>query len=151
LFGATPLHVEPHETDTWLVGIAAPASAPAGLYAVRVALGTGTAVARDSAIIRVDERRSVVIETADGPAFVAAGDAYSTRFLIRNRGNVPEHVHLDIRSTAKSRCALSAWSLSLEPGASAPVVARMITRTSDRRTIDDIIELASTDSVDRKP
>ncbi len=151
LFGTAPLRVAPHDFDTWLVGVAAPASAPAGLYVVRVALGNGATAVRDSAFVRVDERRSVVIETAEGPAFVASGDAYNTRFLVRNRGNVPEHVHLAIRSSAKSRCDLSTWSVLLEPGASAPVVARMITRTTDRRTIDDVIELASTDSVGREP
>ena len=136
-------------SDIWLAGVALPAGAPAGFYAIRATLGDTTAT--DSVIVHVVERRAIEVFAADAPSFIGAGDAYSLRFSVRNRGNVVDTVSMTATSSARSRIDLLATSATLAPGEAVTVVARVGSQLVGRRSVEDVVELTATHSARAEP
>lgn len=131
----------PHGADTWLVGVASPATAVAGVYVIRATL-PGVV---DSVLVRVPERRAIEAVSSDAPAFVAAGDRYELRFTVRNRGNVADTVAISLTSSAGSRVELDASTARLLAGEAVTVIARLISRPVGRHAVEDVAELTVSD------
>lgn len=132
----------PDSSDTWLVGVFLPASAGAGFYSIRATLSD--TVETDSVIVHVIERRAIEVIAADAPAFAAAGDAYSLRFTVRNRGNAADTVTMKATSSARSKIDLDMPSATLAPGEAMTVVARVSSQIGGRGSVEDVVELTAT-------
>jgi hypothetical protein len=131
----------PRATDTWLAGVAAPATAIAGVYVIRASLLPDV----DSVLVRIPERRAIEVASSDAPAFVAGGDQYELRFTVHNRGNVADTLAIDLKSSAGSRVDLDASSAKLAPGELVMVIARLTSLPVGRQAVEDVAELTVTD------
>jgi NPCBM-associated, NEW3 domain of alpha-galactosidase len=149
VMGNAAFTVAPGATETWLVGVSVPASAPAASYVVRGSLAAAGATVADSIVVRVTERRAIEILSIDVPGWVLAGSRYESRFLVRNRGNVPSAIVLSGSTSRGTHCDAMPSALALEPGASATVTVRVTMGASLDRTTDDVLELTATDKADR--
>ena len=148
VMGSAPLTLAPGATDTWLVGVSIPASAPADMYVVRGTLTSAGASLSDSVMVRVNERRAIEILSIDTPGWVIAGARYESRFVVRNRGNVASTIALTGSTSRGTRCETMPASLTLAPGASATVTVRVAMANNFDRTTDDVLELSAADRQD---
>ncbi len=147
LFGAATIPLTANGSETWLTGISAPASAPAGTYVVRATLREPTGDVSDSIVVRIERRRAIEVLTSDSPGFVASGDQYQATFVVRNRGNAPAHIALSLSSGAGSKHTLPETALDLAAGGKTTIVASVEARDVTRST-EDVIELVATDPSD---
>ncbi len=145
VMGNAQLNLAPGASDTWLVGVSIPSSAPAESYVVRGALTTTGQTVADSIIVRVNERRAIEILSIDVPGWVIAGSRYESRFLVRNRGNVSANISLSGSTSRGTRCDALPSALTLAPGASATVSVRVAIANNFDRTTDDVLELTAVD------
>ncbi len=148
VMGGAPFIVAAGGSDTWLVGVSVPASAPAGAYVIRAAVKAGDETATDSVMVHVNEHRALEILPIDVPGWVLAGSKYESRFLVRNRGNVAATIALTGATSRGTRCDAMPPVLTLAPGASAPVTVRVAMTGSLERTTDDVLELSAADKAD---
>ena len=94
VMGNSAFAIAPGKTETWLVGVSVPGSAPAARYTMRGALVADGSTVSDSIVVQVNEHRAIEIVSLEVPGWVIAGSRYEARFLVRNRGNVPSTVAL---------------------------------------------------------
>lgn len=149
VMGAAPVVVAPGATETWLVGVSAPASATAESYVVRASLVAAGDTVADSVAVRVNERRAIEILPLDMPGWVLAGSRYESRFLVRNRGNVPSAMTFSGSTSRGTRSEATPSAMTLAPGASATVSVRVAMPNTFDRTSDDVLELTAVDGADR--
>ena len=147
LVGVGPLALAPGASEMIMVSVAVPSRAAAGIYAIRV---HATNSVSDSIMVRVTQRRALEVTLVDRPAFVVAGREYETKFLVRNRGNVPAVLRLDVRSSL-GRAALDARTTRLESEASTLVRAHVATRPGLSAASDDVLELSAVQEGDSTP
>lgn len=145
LLGASAIDLGPRSSDTWLVGVAAPAAAVAGTYVIHVGVRDSVNSASDSVIVRIPEVRLVELLHQDAPWFVGAGNRYTARFSARNRGNVEATIRLWLTSSAGSRVELDRGTITLPPGGSSTIVARLTARIDGTRAVQDVVELTAKD------
>lgn len=144
----TSVRIAPREDELWLVGVQAPATAAAGLYVVHATLAAGSA--GDSVLVRIPARRQLEILPLDAPGWIVGGANYESRYLVRNRGNVPANVAFTATSTFGARCTISTPLVSLAPGASANITVKVASSSVGGRAQDDIIELTAEDQNNRE-
>lgn len=126
---AAPLELASGEPATRIVSAAVPRATPAGTYTLRLtARAPGGGEAQDSAVVRVRPRRELAVDAEETPRFAAAGSAYTVRFLVRNRGNVAEHVRLATVSSHSLEARADAGALDIPPGDARPVSVTVRTR-----------------------
>jgi hypothetical protein len=148
VMGSAGFSIAPGASDTWLVGVAVPATAVAGTYVVRGALlWNGTAVA-DSTTVRVSEHRAIEVLSLDVPGWVMAGSRYEARFLVRNRGNVPASINLAGSTSRGTSVETEPRAATLSPGAGTTVTVRVAMAQTFARTTDDVLELTAADQAD---
>jgi hypothetical protein len=148
VMGNAAFAVAPGKTETWLVGVSVPGSAPAAVYAVRGALIMGGTTVSDSILVHVNEHRAIEILSLDVPGWVMAGSRYEARFLVRNRGNVPSTVALSGSTGRGKHVDADPASTTIAPGTSATVTVRVAMAGTVARTTDDVLELAAVDQAD---
>ncbi|MFI5231963.1 MAG: hypothetical protein ACHQSE_05555 [Gemmatimonadales bacterium] len=149
VMGSAPVVLAPGAADTWLVGVAVPASAPAGGYVIAAALAARDTARADSIVVYVNERRALEVLPVDLPGWVMAGSRYESRFVVRNRGNVESTIALTGATSRGTRVQTLPAALTLAPGASAPVTVRVAIANIFTTTTDDVAELSATDQTDR--
>src|SRR5438874_1040189 len=106
--------------------------ADAVLVAVSVSVLVG---ARESAAQGPEltvERRGIVSTVDSAPAFVAAGDRYTARFLVRNAGNAPAVVRLRASAAPKGSVLPDSAGLHLDVGAEKMVHAATQTNAREK-------------------
>lgn len=123
--------------DLQLVSIAVPRDAPAGRYVVRLRAPH----AGDSVIVKVRERRLLEVFRQETPAFVVAGEPYTTRFTLVNRGNAPAQLRLRAHSSLGLSARLDSASFVLPVGGSREITVLVPTERSIRRQMRDLLEL----------
>ena len=148
VMGNTAFAVAPGKTETWLVGISVPGSAPAAKYTMRGALVADGSTVSDSIVVRVNEHRAIEIVSLDVPGWVIAGSRYEARFLVRNRGNVPSTVGLSGSTSRGTRVDADPLSATIAPGTSTTVTVRVALSGTLARTTDDVLELTAVDQAD---
>ena len=148
VMGSAPVVLAPGTTDTWLVGVAVPASAPAQSYVVSGALAAAGATVSDSVIVLVSERRAIEVLSIDMPGWVLSGSRYTSRFIVRNRGNVSSTISLGGATSRGTRCEAMPSVVTLAPGASATVTLHVAMGAIFDRTSDDVLELTAIDRAD---
>jgi hypothetical protein len=139
-----PVQLRAHESDLWLIGVSS-GMANAGAFTIRAHLRNGDSVATDSVVVLVPEHRAFEVGQGVAPPFIAAGDGYDVHFVVRNRGNVPATIQLRLTSSASSDCRLSASGVTVLPGTSTSVLARITTAGTVPRAVDDVVELVAVD------
>ena len=149
VMGTAPVVLAPGAADTWLVGVSVPAGTPAGGYVIRGALAARGAARGDSIVVYVNERHALEVLPVDLPGWVMAGSRYESRFIVRNRGNVESTIALTGSTSRGTRVETMPASLTLGPGASAPVTVRVAIANIYSTTTDDVAELAAVDATDR--
>ncbi|MFI5244960.1 MAG: NEW3 domain-containing protein [Gemmatimonadales bacterium] len=148
VMGSAGFSIAPGASDTWLVGVAVPATAVAATYVVRGALlSNGTTVA-DSTAVRVNEHRAIEVLSLDVPGWVMAGSRYEARFLVRNRGNVSASIDLAGSTSRGTRVETDPRAAVLTPGAGTTVTVRVAMAQTFARTTDDVLELTAADRAD---
>jgi hypothetical protein len=149
VIGAAPFDVAARNTDTWLVGISLPVSAAAGNYVVRVGVAAGaTDSPADSVVVRVDERRGIDVHPGNGPTYAMSGKAYEVRFLVHNRGNVPATFLLGAVTSAGSPCPLDRTQVTVQPGGTTTIAARVASDAVGHRSSENVVELRAVDGAD---
>src|ERR1019366_1674746 len=73
VMGNSPFAIAPGKTETWLVGVSVPGSAPAARYLLRGALGGDGTTGSDSIVVQVNEHRAIEIVSLEMPGWVVAG------------------------------------------------------------------------------
>jgi hypothetical protein len=101
LLGGTEFNLLGRETSMLVVSFAVPARAKAGTYPVRVWLTTrnDTKGKMDSVMVTVPLRTGLEIVATDRPGYSVAGNTYEAGFTVRNRGNAPARLRLEVKST----------------------------------------------------
>lgn len=148
VMGNAPFAIAPGASETWLVGVSVPGSAPAGAYVIRGALLSGGATVSDSMPVRVNEHRAIDLLSLDVPGWVMAGSRYEARFLVRNRGNVPSSVILSGATSRGTRVVTDPATTTLAPGTGTTVTVRVAMNGALVRTTDDVLELTAVDEAD---
>src|ERR1019366_6462414 len=141
VMGNSPFAIAPGKTETWLVGVSVPGSAPAARYLLRGALGGDGTTGSDSIVVQVNEHRALEIVSLEVPGWVIAGSRYEARFLVRNRGNVLSTVELSGSTSRGTRVDADPASATIAPGTSATVTVRVAVDGALARTTDDVLEL----------
>lgn len=148
VMGNAPFAVAPGASDTWLVGISVPRSAPAASYMVGGALLSGGGTVSDSVAVRVLERRGLEVLPLEMPGWVMAGSRYEARFLVRNRGNVQSAVALSGATSRGTRGDAVPARTTIAPGASTIVSVQVPMVATLVRSTDDVLELTAMDLAD---
>ena len=150
--GGAPFKIAAKSRELWLIGIAPPATTPAGTYGIRASLiADGDSVVADSLFVRVPERRGLEVLPGEAPPYAMAGDGYPVTFFVRNRGNVAATYSFRASASIGSAPSLQTESLELRPGATATVSARVVERTRRSRmahTAKTSFELQAADDAD---
>lgn len=148
--GLLPLTLGAGEAEALVVSIAAPASATAAAYPVRIWVAfdgvNGREAASDSLVVTVREHRSIALVLIDKPPYVVAGDKYEARLLVLNRGNSAADVTLAARSS-RGR-ALTSSVPQLAPGTSQEVKVTVQLRSSAAITADEVLEVTAAHAAD---
>jgi hypothetical protein len=149
LTGGSPFLVRPHSTEMLMLSVVVPARAAAGMYPVRIWVTTpqDPKGVMDSVVVIVPPRRALDVGLIDRPGFVVSGKSYDAGFLVRNRGNMASVVRLTARSSLGS-AAMADTLLRLEAEESRVVHARVETPAGLQAAIDDVLELAATQTGD---
>ena len=93
--------------------------------------------------MHVVERRAIEVTTADAPSFAAAGDVYSLRFTVRNRGNAADTVSVNATSSARSRSISMCRARRSRRAKRSTVIARVSSQIVGRRSVEDVVELTA--------
>ena len=145
VMGTSPFRIAPHSSTAWLTSVAIPSSAAFGVYLFGGGVSQAGGMSGDSVSVHVNERRALEILSIEAPAWTIAGGRYEARFLVRNRGNVPEHVSFTATSGRGTRADAQPSAANLSPGANALVTVRAAIAAGLMRSTDDVIELTATD------
>jgi hypothetical protein len=148
LTNAVPATIDAGASDLWLVSITAPSNARAGVYVIRADVTNGDRVTSDSIAVTIAEHRALDVRMQPGLGYVTAGDSYEAQFTVRNAGNIESTVSLKATASRGQRCVLDRSEVTLAPGASVVVTARIRTGAVGR-SADDIVEVVATDVADR--
>lgn len=148
VMGNAAFAIAPGMTETWLVGVSVPGSAPAARYLLRGALVTDGATVSDSIVVQVNEHRAIEIVSLEAPGWVIAGTRYEARFLVRNRGNVSSDVKLSGSTSRGTRVETEPAIATIAPGTSTTVTVRVAVGGTLARTTDDVLELTAVDRID---
>jgi hypothetical protein len=152
-----PSILGPVSSDLWLISVVAPANAPAGRYVIRLRLGVGTprtvvrgdvwgvGMARDSVVVSVGDRHDVAIHAAAHPTFVMGGDSYTTKFVVRNRGNVAARITVRASSNQGASPTLNVSVLNLLAGQSDTVTATVAIPADVARSSQQLLEVVAID------
>jgi hypothetical protein len=149
VIGAMPFNIAAESHDTWLVGVAPAATAPAGTYVIHagVAVG-GTAAVSDSVLVHVGERRGLELYPSEAPPFVMTGDRYPVSFFVRNRGNVAATLSLRATTSLGPPLALDQRVVTVQPGATVTIAGQVGSDAADARTRENVVELTAVDLAD---
>ncbi|HEX8362435.1 MAG TPA: carboxypeptidase regulatory-like domain-containing protein, partial [Longimicrobium sp.] len=112
------------ERSIRLVGFAVPRDARAGSYFVK--LGLRGLPARDSVRVVVAGRRALALRVDGAPRFAVAGEPYTLRFVLENRGNSAERVAL--RISGSPGATLPAAEVELAAGETRAIPVQVSTK-----------------------
>lgn len=108
--------IAPHETSVYLVPLRIAAETAQGNYSVMLNItdrSNGISFTKTSKIT-VSGHRNLSVTALDSPEFIRAGETIRATFLIKNNGNITEHIMLE----SKNAVLNDESSLALEPGES---------------------------------
>jgi hypothetical protein len=143
LMGNSGIVVPGRASAMLMLGVAVPARATAGVYALRVVV-TSSADPRgasDSVLVVVPARRALEITLADRPGFVVSGRNYDASFVLRNRGNMPTQVRVAVKSTLGVTSGGDTL-ITLAPEESRELRTRVKSRAGMLSAIDDVLEIS---------
>src|SRR3954469_1305242 len=99
----------PAQREVWLVSVRSPSTAAAGNYTIRVNARRPRVMAGgpnaedvtspDSVVVTIAERRGVAVRPITSLAYIMSGEAYESRFIVQNLGNVATRFDLGAKST----------------------------------------------------
>lgn len=141
-----PSMLAPKSMELWLVSVAAPSGAAAGVYVFRAGIRSGDVVASDSVVVAIEERYEINVRPSKSPTYVLAGDAYEATFIVHNRGNVVTRIALKATSNRGSVPKLSAAVIELAPGATTSITASVKVPTDAIRSVQDLLEIIAVDA-----
>jgi len=107
----------------------------------RAVAADATGAASDSVTVVVGAVRALALTVLEAPRFVAAGSTYEVSYLLRNRGNVPVRVELDVVRGSRFAGRLDSTSLTLGPGESSPVRVSVETDPRLHNTVRNALTL----------
>ena len=142
VLGSASFPVGPQAFEIWTIGFQIPAQARAGRYSIPVLARTddGTSFA-DSVVVTIGERYQLETAVAERASYVVAGEEYSTRFVVRNRGNTDVTVRLKTTSSGDSRISGSAVVAIPAAGAATVTVTSRVGRAQINGS--DVTELTA--------
>jgi hypothetical protein len=154
LVGGAAIVLPPGSSEMLILSVAVPARAAAGVYPIRVRLGTPTdsnGVA-DSVVVRVPARYALEVGVIDRPGFIVSGRTYDAGFLLRNRGNKASGVRVSARSSL-GVVAMMDTVIQLAADESRVLRARVSTPAKLETASDDVLEITATqfgDSLEKR-
>lgn len=133
--------IAPQQTDIRLISFLLPSATLAGTYDLHYAVKTNDTQA--SAAIRVEVRPTVLLEVKliEAPRFIVAGEQYTQRFALTNRGNVITRVALSARSSALFATQLDSAVVHLFPQERRAVSVSVLTTADLPDRIFNTVEL----------
>ena len=111
------LDLAPQEQQTVLMSVLPPAGARAGPHALRVTWADAPSRVSAAAVfaLQVPEEARLQVSLLSSPAYTVA-EPYRLRFRVRNAGNRPESVRLEVRENLGIPTRAVPAALQLEPG-----------------------------------
>lgn len=154
LSGAEELRIPAGTQQAVIVQVSVPSSAAAGRYAIALHRRSGLRVIGiDTALVEVQELRSLALEVVSAPALARSGVPYTVDFLLHNRGNRGERARATLSREADFALQPSWDSVVVGPGQSRPL---SITVTpsggiTEQRRHRLAVVVATTDAAPGKP
>jgi hypothetical protein len=142
LIGGQEFGLAGRETSMLVVSFAVPARATAGTYPVRVWLTTrnDTKGKMDSVMVTVPLRSGLEVVNTDRPGYSVAGNTYEVGFTVRNRGNAPARLRMEVKSTISKVAAQdSVFELAAEEARG--LRYRVQTPSDINAATDDVLEV----------
>ena len=118
------------ETQVRYISFFIPAGARAGDYELTYRVNDRQQPAINDAYtlpVRILPVLKLEVSSLDVPVFVISGETYRATFLIQNRGNAPITVEYKVRSSRGTLLEPETGTLTLDPGESKPLEARVKT------------------------
>jgi hypothetical protein len=144
VLGIAPFTLASGASDVWVVSLSVPARIVAGKYVIGVALEQGPSgdgrVLRDSILVEIQERRAVELKIVSAPVYVNSGEAYQVKFGVMNRGN-SRALYRVTATSALNSARLDSSAVSLKPGETKVLTARVGTKGGSARAADDLLEI----------
>lgn len=144
VLGIAPFTLASGASDVWVVSLSVPARIVAGKYVIGVALEQGPSgdgrVLRDSIVVEIQERRAVELKIVSAPVYVISGEAYQVKFGVMNRGN-SRALYRVTATSALNSARLDSSAVSLKPGETKVLTARVGTKGGSARAADDLLEI----------
>lgn len=141
-----PFRVAPGETAIALVSFLVSERSPAGDHRVRYRVRDRKArsvSAQTSLRVRVLQVWRLQVELVQAPTIAIAGEPYSARFSITNRGNAPVTALFHIDSSQKFSPSPAHGRIELQPGQSEIIEAEVSTEDKGRAVKDRILLTAN--------
>jgi len=117
--------IPPHEASVYLVPLRVGIETGQGTYSVTLNItdrNNGTAFTQSSKIV-VSGNRKLLVTALNTPEFVRAGETIRASFLLKNNGNITEHIVLE----SKNAVVDNESSLVLEPNESKIITIHKVT------------------------
>ncbi len=147
----------PAQREVWLLSVRSPSTAAAGNYTIRVnarrprvAAGGPNAedvTAPDSVVVTIAERHGVAVRSLTSLSYIMSGEAYESRFIVQNLGNVAARFDISAKSTQGAEPRLSHQVVALAPGQLDTVVAavtipKTISTTAEETLLLSVVDVA---------
>ena len=118
LSGLTPFHLAAGESQVRLVHIVSPSQTASGKYKIPYYV-----IARDSSHLREETLVSLLIPSSsklkisilEKPEFVIAGEKYSVKLQVKNKGNTPLNLNIKVKDKKQFTSSKSNSKLHLKP------------------------------------
>ncbi len=144
-----PFDLEAGGSDIRLLSISIPAETPAGDYTLRYGIKDPTdptdptesaEVPMTIVITGVKEQGLKLLES---PRIAVAGEAYTSVFLLNNKGNVANVVHVSVHSSAGFRAEPDSTVLHVKPGETRTIRVEVFTDPALIARLQDVLELTA--------
>ena len=141
-----PFELEARGSDIRLLNISIPAETPAGEYPLRYGVkdpsdpNESAEVTMTIVITGVKEQGLKLLES---PRLAVAGEPYTSTFVLNNKGNVSNVVHLTVHSSAGFPAVVDSSYLHLGPGETRTIQVKVSTDVTLTSKMQDVLELTA--------
>ncbi|MGA3246377.1 MAG: SPOR domain-containing protein [Bacteroidota bacterium] len=141
-----PFDLEAGGSDIRLLSISIPAETPAGEYTLRYSIkdqSNPNETAEAPMTIVVTGVKDQGLRLIESPRIAVAGEAYTSVFLLNNKGNIANVVHVSAHSSAGFRAEPDSGVLHLGPGETRTIRVKVSTDPTLTSKMEDVLELTA--------
>lgn len=140
----TPFELSANQSDIRLISFSISSETPAGQYEVRYSVNDSAKpphTADGVLQVTINAVRQIEMKLLESPRFVVAGAAYTSTFLLTNKGNTYSSVRLSVNSPNNFPAQLDSSLIHLAPKENRSVVVQVTTDPELAEKIQHAVEL----------